>query len=84
MKNDKDIILPQFTASMDETAITLIMMRWLNNRGCAVVVWTQKELRGLNPQDIEGTLIECGSEAIFALTGEMNTSGEDSTDGEAQ
>jgi hypothetical protein len=48
------------------------------------VVWTQKELRGINPDDIEGMLIECGSEAIFALTGETNTSDEESTDGEAQ
>ena len=81
---DKDMKPPQFTDAMDETAITLLMMRWLNSRGCAVVVWTKEELRGLNPDDIEGTLIECGSEAIFALTGEMNTSDEDSTDGEAQ
>lgn len=81
---DKDLKPPQFTDAMDETTITLLMMRWLENRGCAVVVWTQKELRGINPDDIEGMLIECGSEAIFALTGEMNTSDEDSTDGEAQ
>ena len=78
---DKDLKPPQFTDAMDETTITLLMMRWLENRGCAVVVWTQKELRGINPDDIKGMLIECGSEAIFALT---NTSDEDSTDEEAQ
>jgi hypothetical protein len=64
---DKDMKPPQFTDAMDETTITLLMMRWLNDRGMAVVVFTKAELRGVDADDLEGTMIECGSEAIHAL-----------------
>lgn len=81
---DKDLKPPQFTNAMDETAIMLLMMRWLNDRGCAVVVFTKAELRGLDADDLEGTMIECGNETIFALTNDADDADEDSTDGEAQ
>jgi len=78
---DKNLKPPQFTSSMDETAITLLMMRWLNDRGCAVVVFTKSELRGVDADNLEGTMIECGSEAIHALGTDNN---ENSTEEEAQ
>lgn len=81
---DKDMKPPQFTDAMDETAIMLLMMKWLNERGMAVVVFTKAELRGVDADDLEGTLIEGGNEVIYALTGEMNTSDEDSTEEETQ
>ena len=81
---DKDMKPPQFNDAMDETAIMLLMMKWLNDRGMAVVVFTKAELRGVDADDLEGTLIEGGNEVIYALTGEMNTSDEDSTEEETQ
>ena len=51
---------PTKTQTEIMTAVNL-----LRDRGCAVVVWTEKELRGLDVDIMEDAMLECGSEAIL-------------------
>jgi len=45
-------------------------MQWLHGQGCAVVIWTEEELRGVDADDIECGMIEWGREYI-----DMNAEG---------
>lgn len=51
------------------------LARELSDMGCAVVVFTPEELRGVNPKHVEDRLVEMGWDAIDVLS--------DFTDGEA-
>jgi len=62
---------PNFKGANTEQAIIAEMMRWIHDRGCAVVVWTEKELCGVDPYDIESVMIEWANESI-----EMNSDNE--------
>ena len=64
MTNDNKISPPKFDQSQNEDDIINVMIRWMHDRGCAVCVWTEKELKGVRPQDIESGMIEWGGEAI--------------------
>ena len=65
MTNQKNKIKPpKFGRANTEQDIICGMMRWLHDRGCAVVIWTEEELRGVNADDVEGSMIEWGGEAI--------------------
>lgn len=59
------VIPPNFKNASTEQAIISVLMQWLHCQGCAVVVWTEKELRGVNPDDLESGMIEWSSEAIL-------------------
>ena len=37
----------------------------IRDHGCAVVVWTEKELRGVDVDTMEDAMLECGSEVIL-------------------
>lgn len=63
-----DLKKPNFKGANTEQAIIAEMMRWIHDRGCAVVVWTEKELRGVDPDSLESQMIEWGNESI-----ELNT-----------
>ena len=63
-KKSQKILLPIFDPTIPDQNI-LSIMNWLHDQGCAVVIWTEKELRGVNVDDLEASLIEWGSEAIL-------------------
>jgi hypothetical protein len=55
---------PKFGRATTEQSIIPVIMRWLHDRGCAVVVWTEEELKGVDVDSLEGSLIEWGAESI--------------------
>lgn len=48
----------------------LAMLRGLNQRGYAVIIWTPNELQDVDPQMVEDRLIEYGQSLIEAETSE--------------
>ena len=46
------------------------MLRGLNQRGYAVIIWTPNELQDVDPQMVEDRLIEYGQSLIEAETSE--------------
>jgi hypothetical protein len=68
-----DMKKPNFKGADTEQAIIAEMMRWLHDRGCAVVVWTEQELRGVDPSDLENGMIEWSSESIEMNADEEQT-----------
>ena len=68
-----DMKKPNFKGADTEQAIIAEMMRWLHDRGCAVVVWTEQELRGVDPSDLESGMIEWSSESIEMNADEEQT-----------
>jgi hypothetical protein len=68
-----DMKKPNFKSADTEQAIIAEMMRWLHDRGCAVVVWTEQELRGVDPSDLESGMIEWSSESIEMNADEEQT-----------
>jgi hypothetical protein len=68
-----DMKKPNFKGADTEQAIISEMMRWLHDRGCAVVVWTEQELRGVDPSDLENGMIEWSSESIEMNADEEQT-----------
>jgi len=67
-----DLKKPNFKGADTEQAVISEMIRWLHERGCAVVIWTEEELRGVSVSDLERGMIEWGSESI-----EMNADEEE-------
>lgn len=67
-----DLKKPNFKGANTEQAIISEIIRWLHERDCAVVVWTEKELRGVDLFDLESQMIEWGNESI-----ELNTDEEE-------
>ena len=62
-KKEQRILLPIFDPTIPDQNI-LSIMNYLHDQGCAVVIWTENELRGVDADDLEGSLIEWGSESI--------------------
>ena len=54
---------PIFDPKDPDQYITSVM-KWLHGEGCAVVIWTKEELRGVDVDDIECGMIGWGIEAI--------------------
>jgi len=64
-KQKNKITPPDFKTTRTEQDIISVMIGWLHDHDCAVVVWTEDELKGLRPQDIECGMIEWGWDAIM-------------------
>lgn len=52
---------------MSDISKILELSRQLEAMGCAVVIFTKEELRGANPDHVEGRLIELGWDVIDTL-----------------
>jgi hypothetical protein len=58
---------------MEDFSKIAVHLRALEDMGCSVVIFTQEELRGANPDHVASRLIELGWEVINDIAEDIET-----------